>query len=73
MKTKLTLTIDSRLLPKIKHIAILQGTSLSNLVEEGMKEIINEKQESFAGKWKGKFKTASGHDKRYKYLAKKYS
>lgn len=74
MKKKLTLTIEGGLLPKIKLIAITNGTSLSTLVEEKFKEVIQENELSFAGKWKGKFKLESGNEKeaRRKYLAKKY-
>ena len=75
MRKKLTLTIDEKLIPKIKVIASYKGVSLSQLVEAGMTTLLEEQEEGFASRWRGKFKVSKTKQKsnlRYDYLAKKY-
>ena len=47
MKARLNLTIDQSLLEDIKHYATLKNTSVSELVEEYFKVIIQPKKKSF--------------------------
>ena len=72
MKTKLTLTIDEKLLPKAKRYARAQGVSLSSLVEEAFRGMAAEEAPSFVERWRGRFEAASREDERFKTLAEKY-
>ncbi|MDQ3698974.1 MAG: type II toxin-antitoxin system CcdA family antitoxin [Gemmatimonadota bacterium] len=73
MKTKLTLSIDSDLLPKAKRYARARGVSVSELVESAMRQLADEQvEETFAQRWRGKFAPANRDDDRYGALAKKY-
>lgn len=72
MKTKLTLTVDAELLPQVKRIAVLKGTSVSQIVEDGMRNLVQDSGQTFAKKWRGKLKESLKNDERYEYLAKKY-
>ena len=72
MKQKLTITVDSELLPIAKRYARSQGVSLSSLVEKALRETAGEYNQSFSAKWRGKFKPAERDDPRYEALAKKY-
>ena len=72
MKKKLTLTIDSDLLPKAKRYARAQGVSLSSLVEEALQEMASEEVPSFVQRWRGRFEAASHEDERFRILAEKY-
>lgn len=74
MKARLNLTIDEELLPKFKEFANLNGVSISQLVEDVLREKIEpENTQSFSSKWKGKLKVAEKDEARYKALAKRYS
>ena len=73
MKTKLTLTIEKSLIPAVKRIAKIEGSSVSQVVENKLTEYVKSKKGSFASKWKGQFKAANKKgDPKYEYLAKKY-
>lgn len=73
MKKKLTITIDSELIPVAKRYARHQGISLSGLIERYLAETAYDKQESIASRWRGKFRPADlDGDPRYDFLAKKY-
>ena len=73
MKQKLTITVDSDLLPVAKRYARSRGVSLSSLVEQSLREMAGEDGPSFTARWRGKFRAADreGHP-RYDALAKKY-
>ena len=72
MKTKLTITVDERLLPEAKRFAKRKGTSLSSLIEQALRAASAAEAETFAARWRGKFKAARRGDQRYRSLAKKY-
>ena len=72
MKQKLTLTIDSELLPRAKRYARARGVSLSSLVEEALQGMAAEEAPSFAERWRGRFEAASREDERFRTLAEKY-
>ena len=71
MKDKLTLTVDREAIRRAKAFAKKQQVSLSHLVEEQFKRL---EIESFAEKWRGKFKEPppDPSDARLTYLRKKY-
>ena len=73
MKKKLTITIDSELIPFAKRYARLRGVSLSALIERYLAETTHRDEESFASRWRGKFQPAEKDgDPRYEFLKKKY-
>ncbi len=72
MKTKLTITVDKDLLPRAHRYARSRGVSLSSLVEAALREMAGDEEETFAVRWKGKFKPAERDDPRYAALARKY-
>ena len=72
MKTKLTVTIDETLLPRAKRYAHSRGVSLSQLIEDMLREMSSRKGLSFSQRWRGKFQAAERDDERYKGLARKY-
>ena len=72
MKTKLTVTIDSELVPRAKRYARAQGVSLSALIEDALRDMTTGERESFASRWRGKFEVVPEDDPRFQYLAEKY-
>lgn len=73
MKKRLTLSIDPDVVTMAKRYARSRGMSLSALVEQYLAETTNQETESFASRWRGKFRPAEKHgDPRYDFLAKKY-
>lgn len=75
MKTKLTITIDEDLLPEFKDYAASVGESLSQVIEDSVKEKLKKKKPSFADKWRGCLKGKfwrKGQDPRMDYLIKRY-
>ena len=72
MKQKLTITVDAELLPIAKRYARSRGVSLSSLVEQSLREMAGESTQSFASRWRGKFRAAERDAPRYDALAKKY-
>lgn len=72
MKTKLTITVDSELLPRAKHYARSRGVSLSSLIEASLREVAEEDTPSFSSRWRGRFEAARRDDNRYEALARKY-
>ena len=72
MKTKVTLTIDNELLPKAKNYARKNGHSLSQLIENSLREMSHAEDIPFSKRWGGKFKEAKKRTARYKFLAKRY-
>ena len=76
MKSKLTITVDSEILPLVKRYAKSKGVSLSSLIEEALREMTKEQEPTFSEKWRGKFKPMTDteiNDARYEYLARKYN
>ena len=72
MKQKLTITVDSQLVPAAKRHARAQGVSLSSLIEASLREVVDEHEPSFASRWRGRFRAAERDDARYGALARKY-
>jgi post-segregation antitoxin (ccd killing protein) len=73
MKTKLTVTIDEELLPRAKEYARQSGSSLSELIENALRELSSDAQPDFATRWRGKFGLSSGDEERRRRLLKKYA
>lgn len=81
MKSKLTITVDSELIPVAKRYARSKGVSLSAVIEQALREATGETGEagaSFVAKWRGAFQPAHYanpellEDPRYAALARKY-
>ncbi len=72
MKRKLTITVDEELIPVAKRYARSRGVSLSSLIEDFLRETTAERSQSFAARWRGKFRPADRDDPRYDALAEKY-
>ena len=78
MKSKLTITVDSDLIPVAKQYARSKGVSLSAVIEQALREATDKSEPTFAEKWLGKFQPAHHvkpellDDPRYAALARKY-
>lgn len=72
MKTKLTLSIDEELIPRAKDFAGSQGISLSQLIENVLRQLTSRDQPTFSARWRGRFVPAARNDERYRALAEKY-
>jgi hypothetical protein len=72
VKTKLTVTIDERLLPGAKQYARSRGLSLSRLIANALREMGADEAGSFSRRWRGKFSLAGCADERSRALAKTY-
>ena len=72
MKQKLTITVDTEVLPVAKRYAKARGVSLSSLIEQSLREMAGEDIPSFTSRWRGKFQLAERNDQRYTALAQKY-
>jgi hypothetical protein len=72
MKTKLTLSIDKNLIPKSKAYARKFGKSVSQLVEDLLKDKINQGETNFSSKWRGKFELDPRDESRFKKLSDRY-
>jgi post-segregation antitoxin (ccd killing protein) len=72
VKTKLTVTVDEDLVPKAKAHARARGVSLSQMIEEALRDATTETDRPFSAKWRGKFVPATGDDPRRRALSEKY-
>ena len=73
MKQNLTITVDAEVLSVAKRYARSRGVSLSSLVEQSLRKMVEEDEPTFASRWRGKFRVAGREDEpRYDALAKKY-
>lgn len=72
MKTKLTITVDSDLLPSAKRYARARGASLSSVIEDALRELTGQDGGSFTQKWRGALEPAKRDDERYRALMEKY-
>lgn len=72
MKTKINLTLNSKLVPKAKRLAKENGKSVSQIVEELLQKFIEEDTFSFTDKWLGKLEITDIDDNRTKYLKNRY-
>lgn len=73
MKAKLTVTIDEELLPRAKAYARQTGRSLSEIIENALRQLSTDAQPDFATRWRGKFDLSHGDDERRRRLLKKYA
>ncbi len=73
MKRKLTLSVEEELVEYGKQYAAQQHKSLSQVVEEALREIREAGQPTFSQRWRGKFaKRNRPGDPRMEYLEKRY-
>lgn len=72
MKTKLTVTIDEDLVPQAKRHAHARGLSLSQLIENALREMGAGEAVPFSQRWRGKFRLAGREDERYRALGRKH-
>lgn len=73
MKTKLTLTVESELVPRAKAWAAERGVSLSSVVEEALRERTGAPAPSFVDRWAGRFELRErGDDPRFRALVEKH-
>ena len=72
MKTKLTITVDAKVLPRAKRYARARGVSLSSLVEDALRQLSGGEAPSFSSRWRGRFEPATKDDERFQVLAEKY-
>ena len=72
MKAKLTVTVDEELIPHAKEYARSQGVSLSQLIENSLREVSTKPSRTFSERWRGRFAPADHDDDRYRALAKRY-
>jgi post-segregation antitoxin (ccd killing protein) len=73
MKSKLTVSIDEDLVPEAKRFARSRGVSLSQLIEEALREeMAPSGQPGFAERWRGELRLAERDDDRYRRLTRKY-
>lgn len=72
MKTKLTVTVDEKLIPRAKAYARAHGTSLSQLIEDALREATDIRERPFSERWRGKFVATPGDEPRRRALAEKY-
>lgn len=71
VKTKLTITVDEKLLPRAKRAARRRGVSLSSVIEESLKRLATPDGD-FVAKWRGGFRARTGRNPRLEYLKRKY-
>ena len=72
MKQKLTVTVEAELIPLAKRYARSRGVSVSSLIEESLRDIVQAATPSFSSKWRGQFREDERDDPRYEALARKY-
>jgi hypothetical protein len=72
VKTKLTVTIDEHLVPKAKRFARSRGLSLSQLIENALREMGAGEATPFSQRWRGRFRPAAREGERYRALAAKH-
>lgn len=73
MKQKITITVDSELLPRARQYAETRGMSLSSLIEQALRDLPEDDALTFSARWRGKFRVAElRDDPLYDALASKY-
>ena len=73
MKQEPTVTLDAELVPAAKRYARSLGVSLSSLIEQSLREIVNDQElSSFWQRWRGQFQQAENDNARYKAPTRKY-
>ena len=72
MKTRLNLTIDENLIPRTKKYAKSHGISVSQLVEDLLRETTKKEEPGFSSKWRGRFKPVKKNEPRYEIFKDRY-
>ncbi len=78
MKSKLTITVDSELIPAAKRYARSKGVSLSAVIEQALREATDTSEPPFMEYWRERFAKSRkappepGTDPRYDYFVRKY-
>ena len=78
MKSKLTITVDSDLIPVAKRYARSKGVSLSAVIEQALREATDKSEPSFMEYWRERFAKERkappepGADPRYDALVRKH-
>lgn len=73
MKSKLTITIDESIIPKLKVYARMKNSSLSQLIEDTFRQFVVTEKASFARRWRGRFRSDGKHKKsRLDYLFRRF-
>ena len=72
MKQKVTISVDAEILSAAKRSARTHGVSLSFLIEQSLKELVEIDKPSFTSRWRGRFRPSERNDSRYDELEKKY-
>lgn len=72
MKAELTVTIDEELIPRAERLARERGISLSELIEDSLRTVTENPEDSFSQRWRGQFQPAHRDDERYRTLAKRF-
>ncbi|MBU1116276.1 MAG: hypothetical protein KKE09_14200 [Bacteroidetes bacterium] len=71
-KSKINLTINSKLIPKSKLFAEKHGKSVSQLVEELLTQALSKENTNFTEKWLGKLSLNDEDNLRAKNLKERY-
>jgi hypothetical protein len=72
VKTKLTITIDEHLVPRTKRYARSRGLSLSQLIENALRDMGAGQTNTFSRRWRGTFRPAARDCGRYRARAEKH-
>ena len=72
MKAKLTVSIDRDLIPAAKRYARSRGTSLSQVIEDALRDLSDADVETFSERWTGSLAPSKKNDARYERRARKY-
>ena len=72
MKAKLTVSIDQDLIPAAKRFARSRGTSLSQVIEDALRDLSEGDGQTFSEQWTGSLAPSKKNDARYEKLARKY-
>ncbi|WP_136079628.1 DUF6364 family protein [Pontiella desulfatans] len=72
MKTKLTVTMDDKLIPQAKRYAREHNRSLSSVIEESLAKLTSGQPDRFSERWQGRISISGKDDPRFEQLSKKY-
>lgn len=73
MKQKRTVMIDRELVLRAKRFARERGVSVSSLIEEALREMTADAEDtSFSGRWRGRLVLAEHDEARFQALIEKY-
>ncbi|TAN23072.1 MAG: hypothetical protein EPN33_06165 [Acidobacteria bacterium] len=72
MKARITVTVNAALLARARAASRRRGQSLSQALAPALRELAEEREPSFAERWRGKFRPGRRRSARYRRLAQKY-